>query len=81
MTSPRHLGPDQGAEPKAIWSIVVGEATQRWVERTGRRPNDFFNGLLGAQRIPDPTTAGEFCRRFAQEDVEYLMSVFNETRL
>jgi hypothetical protein len=27
--------------------IVVGEATQRWVERTGRRPNDFFNGLLG----------------------------------
>jgi hypothetical protein len=45
MTSPRNLGPDQGAEPKAIWSIVVGEATQRWVERTGRRPNDFFNGL------------------------------------
>src|SRR4029453_17683080 len=49
MTSPRHLGPDQGAEPKAIWSIVVGEATQRWVERTGRRPNDFFKGLLRFQ--------------------------------
>jgi len=44
MTSPRNLGPDQGAEPKAIWSIVVGEATQRWVERTGRRPNDFSTG-------------------------------------
>jgi len=46
MTSPRHLGPDQGAETEAIWSIVVGEATQRWAERAGRRPNDFFNGLL-----------------------------------
>src|SRR4026207_1256454 len=51
MTSPRNLGPDQGAEPKAIWSIVVGEATQRWVERTGRRPNDFFNGLLSRQAV------------------------------
>ena len=33
------------------------------------------------QRIPDPTTAGDFCRRFSWLDVELLMGVFNETRL
>ena len=36
---------------------------------------------LGATRIPDPTTAGDFCRRFTEDDVERLMAIFNETRL
>ena len=46
-----------------------------------RRQDEVFLDALGAQRIPDPTTAGDFCRRFTQEDVECLMAVFNETRL
>jgi hypothetical protein len=36
---------------------------------------------LNAQRIPDPTTAGDFCRRFTVPDIEALMNVVNETRL
>jgi len=35
---------------------------------------------LGAQRIPDPTTAGDFCRRFKKVDIEILMDVINEVR-
>jgi hypothetical protein len=36
---------------------------------------------LGAGRIPDPTTAGDFCRRFTPEDVEALQDVFDQTRV
>jgi hypothetical protein len=36
---------------------------------------------LGAQRIPDPTTAGDFCRRFDECHVETLMNTINDVRL
>jgi len=45
------------------------------------RNDEVYLDALGAQRIPDPTTAGDFCRRFEPEDVEGLMDVVNETRL
>ena len=45
------------------------------------RRNDVFLDALGADRIPDPTTAGDFCRRFTAEDVEILQDVFDQTRL
>jgi hypothetical protein len=44
-----------------------------------RNDEPFLNGL-GAQRIPDPTTAGDFTRRFAQEDVLTLLECINTTR-
>ncbi len=47
-----------------------------------RRRNDVvFLDALGADRIPDPTTAGDFCRRFTPDDVETLQDVFDQTRL
>jgi hypothetical protein len=46
-----------------------------------RRHDEVYLDALGAERIPDPTTAGDFCRRFAEGDVESLMGIFNETRL
>jgi Transposase DDE domain group 1 len=46
-----------------------------------RRNDEVSRDALGAERIPDPTTAGDFCRRFTEADVERLMEVFNETRL
>ena len=46
-----------------------------------RRNNESYLDALGAQRIPDPTTAGDFCRRFQASDVEALMNAINETRL
>jgi len=46
-----------------------------------RRNDEVYLDALGAERIPDPTTAGDFCRRFGEADVERLMDVFNEARL
>jgi len=46
-----------------------------------RRNDEVYLDALGAQRIPDPTTAGDFCRRFTEGDVERLMDIFNESRL
>jgi hypothetical protein len=46
-----------------------------------RRNDEVYLDALGATRIPDPTTAGDFCRRFGESDVERLMDIFNRTRL
>ena len=46
-----------------------------------RRNDEVYLDALGAQRIPDPTTEGDFCRRFAQHDIERLMDAINEVRL
>jgi len=46
-----------------------------------QRNDEVYLDALGAQRIPDPTTAGDFCRRFEVPDVVGLMDVANETRL
>jgi hypothetical protein len=46
-----------------------------------RRNDEVYLDALGATRIPDPTTAGDFCRRFTQADVERLMDTINEARL
>ena len=46
-----------------------------------RRNDEVYLDALGAERIPDPTTAGDFCRRFGEGDVEKLMDIFNQTRL
>jgi len=45
-----------------------------------RRQDEVYLDALGAQRIPDPTTAGDFCRRFQAADVSTLIDVFNEVR-
>ena len=46
-----------------------------------RRNDEVYLDALGAERIPDPTTAGDFCRRFSPARVLQLMEVFNRTRL
>ena len=46
-----------------------------------RRNDEVFLNALGAQRIPDPTTEGDFCRRFQEEDIEDLMGVFHKVRV
>jgi hypothetical protein len=45
------------------------------------RNDEVYLDGLGASRIPDPTTAGDFCRRFEAADVEGLMEAINGTRL
>ena len=46
-----------------------------------RRNDEVYPDALGAQRIPDPTTAGDFCRRFAQDHIEALMEAINGIRV
>jgi hypothetical protein len=46
-----------------------------------RRNDEVYLDALGAKRIPDPTTEGDFCRRFTPADVQTLMDVFNGVRL
>jgi hypothetical protein len=46
-----------------------------------RRNDRTYLDALGTQSIPDPTTAGDFCRRFDEADIHILMQVINETRV
>jgi len=45
------------------------------------RQDEVLLNALGARRLPDPTTAGDFCRRFTAESIQILQDVFHETRL
>lgn len=45
-----------------------------------RRNDEVFLDAVGAERIPDPTTSGDFCRRFSSEDTEDLMDAINASR-
>ena len=45
-----------------------------------RRNDEAFMDGLGVERIPDPTTAGDFTRRFCEEDVVELMEAINSKR-
>lgn len=45
-----------------------------------RRNDAAFLDALGARAIPDPTTAGDFCRRFDAAAIWRLMTIVNETR-
>ena len=46
-----------------------------------RRTDEAFLDALGARRIPDPTTAGDFCRRFGRSDITALHDAIDEVRL
>ena len=46
-----------------------------------RRNDAAYLDALGVDAIPDPTTAGDFCRRFKAKDVEALMDAINAVRV
>lgn len=45
------------------------------------RNDEGYLDAIGARRIPDPTTAGDFCRRFGIGQIGTLQDIFNETRV
>jgi hypothetical protein len=45
-----------------------------------RRNDEVYTQALGAKRIPDPTTAGDFCRRFSELEVMRLQQILNLVR-
>jgi hypothetical protein len=46
-----------------------------------RRNDATYLDALGAERVPDPTTAGDFTRRFSEKDLRSLMEGVNAIRL
>jgi hypothetical protein len=46
-----------------------------------RRNDAVFLDALGARRIPDPTTAGDFCRRFDAAKINRLQDIFDDVRI
>ena len=46
-----------------------------------RRNDRVFLDALGARAIPDPTTAGDFCRRFDADGIWRLMDIINDVRV
>jgi len=61
------------------YNIVCGGRTLDDIEL--RRNDLAYLDALGARAIPDPTTAGDFCRRFEALDVWTLMEAINEVRV
>lgn len=45
-----------------------------------RRQDEGYLNLLGAERIPDPTTAGDFCRRFKPDHLLALQQAYDAAR-
>jgi len=61
------------------YNILAGGSRIEHLEL--RRNDEVYLDALGAERIPDPTTEGDFCRRFTETDVLQLMESINEARL
>jgi hypothetical protein len=61
------------------YNLLVGGKTLNDLELL--RNDENYLDVLGAQRIPDPTTAGDFLRRFKPTTIDTLMDVLNAKRL
>src|SRR3989441_6681210 len=61
------------------YNILCGGETLEDLEQ--RRQDEVYQEALGAKVIPDPTTAGDFCRRFTAADVEALLAAVDRVRV
>ena len=61
------------------YNILCGGTCLQDIEQ--RRQDEVYLDTLGAQRIPDPTTAGDFCRRFDEAAIDDLQHAINATRV
>lgn len=60
------------------YNVLTGGTRLEDIERLRHDPA--YMNALGAKLIPDPTTAGDFCRRFDEADVIALMESINAVR-
>jgi hypothetical protein len=61
------------------YNVLCGGKTLDDIEV--RRNDAAFLDALGARTIPDPTTAGDYCRRFDGVDIWRLMRIINDVRV
>ena len=60
------------------YNVMTGGTCLEDIDRL--RDDASYADGLSAERIPDPTTAGDFLRRFEPADIERLQEVFNQAR-
>jgi len=60
------------------YNVLTGGTRLEDIERL--RHDVAYMNAVGAELIPDPTTAGDFCRRFGEDDVVALMDAVNAVR-
>ena len=60
------------------YNVVCGGTRLEDIERL--RHDGAYMNAVGADLIPDPTTAGDFCRRFTEADVAKLLEAINAVR-
>jgi hypothetical protein len=60
------------------YNVMCGGTRLEDIERL--RHDTAYMNAVGAELIPDPTTAGDFCRRFEEEHVVTLMECINAVR-
>jgi hypothetical protein len=61
------------------YNILCGGKTLEDLEQL--RHDEVYQEALGARVIPDPTTAGDFCRRPTPADLEALMAAIDRVRV
>lgn len=61
------------------YNLLCGGRTLDDIEH--RRQCQAYLDTLGTKSIPDPTTAGDFCRRFDENAIWSLMEAFNQVRV
>jgi hypothetical protein len=60
------------------YNVMTGGTCLEDIDRL--RDDTSYTTSLAAERIPDPTTAGDFLRRFEASDLEALQETFNQAR-
>ena len=60
------------------YNVLCGGTRLEDIERL--RHDGAYMNALGAELIPDPTTAGDFCRRFEERDIVQLLACINAVR-
>jgi hypothetical protein len=60
------------------YNVMAGGRTLDDLEL--RRQDEAYMDALGAPRVPDPTTAGDFLRRFERSHIDDLSEALNEAR-
>ena len=61
------------------YNLLAGNSRLEHLELL--RNDEGYLDALGATRIPDPTTAGDFCRRFDVGRIDTLQELFNDARV
>jgi hypothetical protein len=60
------------------YNVIAGGQCLEHLDKL--REDEALLAGLGTHRLPDPTTAGDFCRRFKEKDIDQLQEGINEAR-